>query len=292
MGIASIIVASVATILVVGIWRLALLRRAASDQRHRRRWTAALVATALVALLVVVTVVSFVVGGPDYTKPVPEFPSVAAYPDAGRHGTVAYVVVSKDVTAKTMRECARVSLASTGASKDVLCWSFDPAAPITVAWIDATHLLVTRFITPPGTHALDPNWAKTVDVSSGSALDVPASELGKGAIPPSGPTKNAAGETVTAAGKDGSLTLTVRGPSGTQMLLAVRDSNPGWSIRSGPAWSPDGAWILWSDGGRLLLTTPGDMPTTHVLSTGDVFGVVADYNIPIFAINGADLPLS
>ena len=270
MGIAIIIVASVATILVVGIWRLALLRRAASDQRHRRRWTAALVATALVALLVVVTVVSFVVGGPDYTKPVPEFPSVAAYPDAGRHGTVAYVVVSKDV----------------------LCWSFDPAAPITVAWIDATHLLVTRFITPPGTHALDPNWAKTVDVSSGSALDVPASELGKGAIPPSGPTKNAAGETVTAAGKDGSLTLTVRGPSGTQMLLAVRDSNPGWSIRSGPAWSPDGAWILWSDGGRLLLTTPGDMPTTHVLSTGDVFGVVADYNIPIFAINGADLPLS
>ena len=291
MGIGIIIVALVATLLVVAIWRLVLQRRAATDQRRRRRWTAALVGAVLVALLSVVIVVSIVVGGPDYSKPVPEFPSVAAQPNAALHGTVAYVVVTKDVTAKTMSECARVSLVSSGADKDVLCWSFDPSAPVTIAWIDSSHLLVTLFTTPPQAHELDPKWAKTIDVNSGSAQDVPASELGKGAIPPSGPTRNAAGETVTATGKDGNLTLAVRGPSGPQILLTIRDSNPGWSIQSGPAWSPDGEWILWSDGGRLLLTTPGGQSITRVLSTGEVFSVASEYGIQTFALSGTDLTL-
>jgi len=292
MGFGFIVVILIATLLALGIWRLAVLRRAASDPSHRRRWTAALVGALLVALFTVIIAVSIVVGGPDYSKPIPEFPSLAAQPDDALHGTVAYVVVTKDVGAKVMSECARVSVASGSASKDVLCWSFDPTAPVTVKWLDSTRLLVTLFTTPP--HALDlhPRWAKIIDVSTGSTQDVPASELGKGAIPPSGPTRNVAGETVIATGKDGNLTLTVRGPSGTQILLAVRDSHPGWSIQSGPAWSPDGAWILWSDGGRLLLTTPGEQSATSVLSSAEVFGVASEFDIQTFALNGADIHLA
>ncbi len=290
MGPGIIIALLVVALLVVGVRRLVALRRAASDPRRRRRWTAALVGTTSVALVAVVIAVSLVVGGPDYSGPVPQFPSLAAQPDASLHGTVAYVVVTKDVAAKAMSECARVTLASGGGSRDLLCWSFDPAAPATVAWLDPAHLLVTLFTTGPHSRDLRPEWAKIVEVSSGSAQDVPAADLGKRAVPPSGPTTNAAGETVVATGKDGNLTLAVRGRSGTRILLAVRDANAGWNLRSGPAWSPDGTWILWSDGGRLLVTTSGARSSTRVLSTAEVFGVAADYGLPTFAVNGADVP--
>ena len=279
-------------LVVLGIWWIAVRRRAASDPRLRKRWTVALVGSICVALLAVIVTVGLIVGGPDYSKPTPEFPSLSAQPDAALHGTVAYVVVTKDVVAKVMSGCARMTLASGSASKDVFCWPFDPTAPVTVKWLDSSRLLVTLFAVRPDTHDLNPKWAKIFDVSTGLTQDVPASELGKGAIPPSGPTRNVAGETVTATGKDGNLTLAMRGPSGTQTLLAVRDSNPGWGIQSGPAWSPDGAWILWSDGGRLLLTTPGVKAATYVLSSAEVFGVAGEYNVQTFALNGADLPLS
>jgi len=277
--------------MVLGIWWIALRRRRASNPRLRKRWTVALIGSIGLALLATTVIVIGVVGGPDYSKPIPKFPSLAARPDGALHGTVAYVVVVKDVNAKTMSACARVTLASGSASKDVFCWPFDPAAPVTVNWLDGSRLLVTLFTTPPQTHDRNPKWARIFDFSTGAVLDVPASQLGKGAIPPSGPTRNAAGETVIATGRDGNLTLTTRGPSGTQTLLVVRNSNAGWTIQSGPAWSPDGAWILWSDGSRLLLTTPGGHSTTRVLSTGEVFGASAEYDIQTFAINGADLPL-
>jgi len=199
--------------------------------------------------------------------------------------------VRKDVALKTQSECARVSLASGSASQDILCWPFDHASPVTVKWLTDHRLLVTVFKTSPKTHELDPQWAKIVGVASGETQGVPVSELGKGAIPPSGPTKNAAGETAIATGKDGNLTLTVHGPAGTQTLLTVRDSNAGWGIQSGPACSPDGKWILWSDAGRLLVTTPGAQPSTRILSTAEVFGLAAEYGIQVFSQLGADLPL-
>ena len=284
--------AVVAGVLVVlGIGLMAMRRRSAEDPRVRRRWTIALVGTSAVAVVGLVLLVGLVVGGPDYSKPVPAFPSLSSHPDAALHGSVAYVVVEKDVVAKSMSGCARVTLASGRPSKDLLCWPFDPAAPVTVAWRDPAHLLVTLSSTTSKARGLQPRWAKVVDVASGSVTDVPLDQLGTGAVPPSGPTRNASGATVVATGGGGSLDLSVRTRSGTRTLLSVHDANPGWGIQSGPAWSPDGRWILWSDGTRLLATTTGARPTTRVLSTGEVFGAAAEHGIQTFAIIGADLDL-
>jgi hypothetical protein len=249
------------------------------------------VGTSAVALLGLVLLVGLIVGGPDYSKPVPAFPSLSSHPDAALHGSVAYVVVEKDVAAKSMSGCARVTLASGRPSKDLLCWPFDPAAPVTVAWRDPSHLLVTLSSTRSKAPDLQPRWAKVVDVASGTTTEVAADRIGKGANPPSGPTTNAAGATVLASGGGGNLELSLRTRSSTRTLLSVHDSNPGWGIQSGPAWAPDGTWILWSDGNRLLSTTTGARPTTRVLSTGEVFGAAAEHGIQTFATNGVDLDL-
>jgi hypothetical protein len=218
--------------------------------------------------------------------PPPEFPSLVTAPDDSLRGSVAYVSEAKSPTAGR-QACARVAAASGTESRDAYCWPISEPALATVVWQPDGRLLVTSFDAPVGKGILVPEWAKLVDVATGTTEDVPDSELGDGARPSAGPSTNPEGQRLVRTGKDGNVNISLVGPEGSRTVFSVEDANPDWGIQTGPTWSPDFEWFLMWDGTRLLLTTVDDPAATRVLadeSSGDTYM----YDVPSFSITERD----
>lgn len=198
--------------------------------------------------------------------PPPTFPSLADAPDAALHGTVAFISEAKRSEDPRRQACARVTLASGAAVRDVYCWPIDQPAQATAVWTDDGRLLVTSFLESAGDRPPEPQWAKYVDVATGRAEDVPADRLGVGAEPSSGPRTNPEGQRLILESGSGDAVIHLLGPGDeARNLLEVTEANPDWSIQSGPVWSPDFAWVMSWDGG-LLVTTTSDAPRTRTLA--------------------------
>ena len=250
---------------------------------------ASVVAIALgVGVGAVVVVVSVIDTFQRRGLPPPEYPSLIATPDESLQGTVAYLSEAKSPTAGR-QACARVAAASGAQSKDVLCWPLSEPALATVVWQPDGRLLVTSFDAPVGKGTLIPEWAKLVDVATGTTEDVTDPELGDNALPSAGPSTNPQGQRLVKTGKDGNVDVALVGPAGSDSVFSVEDANPDWGIQSGPTWSPDFEWFLMWDGTRLLLTTVDDPTITRVLAD-ESSGGTYNYDVPTFSITERDYP--
>lgn len=278
-------------VVVLVVMRVKRRRTGAMKTEQRRARRAGLIAVALgVAVVVAVVAASTVDTFRRRGLPPPDYPSLASAPDPSLRGTVAYVSEAKRPTAGR-QACARVAAASGASSKDALCWPIDESALATTVWRPDGRLLVTSFRAPVGKNTLIPEWAKLVDVATGTTQDVPDADLGKNARPSTGPRTNPEGERLVRTGKDGNVKVALVGPSGSRTVFSVKDANPDWGIQTGPIFSPDYQWILMWDGSRLLLTTVGQHPKTRVL-TQEASGGVFNYDVPTFSISAREFPAS
>lgn len=273
--------------------------------RSRRRWIRSVAIALGVVVAGAVGVLSWAYfGRSDFhageRSPVPSFPSLADAPDPSLRGTMAYF--------DDESRCVRIVAAAGSPSEDVLCLTADdlalspsegkPAGPQLV-WRSDGRLEVTlfRWIPSKETDAPPPmtaQWQKVVDVTTGERELVADAELPDAPLEVSPPTVNDRGERVStdfdALTGQGRITLTTA--SGTRTLLSVE--GPGeYTYGLEPAfWAPGDDWIVTTDtgeGGRILVITPTDPPSTRVLVTNSGGGAGGGTAGPSFAITGQDL---
>jgi hypothetical protein len=256
-----------------------------------RPWsTAGWVLIVLVALVVLggLGLFLFVTGREDEAR-VPEFPSLAEHPDRSLQGAVA----SLD---GKVSPCVRVMTASGVWRNQDLQWC---APGRTLRWRDdgrLEHLAYSndsakgKPVEPAARSGGTPVGGQLIDVRSGTVGTIAASAMPATPPRPADPTVGPDGQRAVATSEDGRAKVTVTGPSGTRTVMTAEGgSNYGvWVL----GWSPDGRWLLLSDGdrdvgtGNRWLITTVDAPTsTRVLSAGDVEGAA---EAPP-AITGADV---
>lgn len=230
---------------------------------RRRVWPWPAAATAVV---VVVAGIAFVARDlQDMGRPLPAFESLAEDPDPTLTGTVAYY--------EGTTGCVRVVDASGSASRDAYCLDPVPPSdgPVTgphLAWRDDGRLEVSAFSWPPE-EEMTGAWQRLIDVRTGDVEDVPPEQVPDSPAPSPIPAI-AVGpndEQLVAEVRDNRLVIEVTDDGATRTLLR---SAPGpshsYSVGNGqqPVWSPNGEYVVLSDG-RLLLTTVGEPSTTRIL---------------------------
>jgi hypothetical protein len=251
----------------------------------------AVIAAVAVAVLVVLIV-------RDVGRGVPEFDSLAEHPDPSLHGTVAYFAGETG--------CVRIVAAAGQPSKDVICLpppDMTKAAALgtkedgpQLVWRPDGRLEVTMFRSDPKTGTFSAGWQKVVDVSTGLAEDVPAADVPSSPDLTTHPVVSPSGQRIATRSDEqsGRIEVTLTDAKGTRTLLSAR--GPGkYTYRLASAfWAPNWQWIA-ADDGRILVITPGDRPTTRVLTDstregrgagGGLYG--DDPRLARFAITGTD----
>jgi hypothetical protein len=236
-------------------------RESSGPTRHRKwPWLAA------TAAIVVVALVAYVARDlQNINRPLPEFASLAENPDPTLTGTVAYY--------ESTTVCVRVVDASGGASRDAYCLDPIPSSdgPVTgphLAWREDGRLEVTAFSWPPE-EEMTGAWQRLIDVRTGEVEDVPLEEVPGSPTPSPIPAVAVGpdGEELVAEVRDDRLVIEVT-DNGTMRTLLESEPGPSHSYSVGngqqPMWSPNGEYVVLSDG-RLLLTTVGDPSTTRIL---------------------------
>lgn len=226
----------------------------------------------------------------EYTRPLPEFPSLADSPDPSLHGTVAYFASEYDETTQTSSGCVRLVAAAGAPSRELPVLCFTDEGGLTgpqLAFLPDGRLQVTMFRWPTG-QPLEVAWQKIVDVAAGDVEEVPADQLPEAPFaldPGVGP----AGETISAVAAGGQAEIVLTDAAGNARILMSATVSPEYRIRA--AWGPGGDWIL-ADDGRLLIVTLDDPATTRVLVAehGGVGGYGStDPLLVTFAATAADL---
>lgn len=223
-----------------------------------------------------------------FSRPAPEFSSLADAPDPTLRGTVAYFAVTTDAAAGTESGCVRIVAAAGAPSKDVLCvvaGEYETGPQL--AFLPDGRLEVTMFRWPTE-QGLTAGWQKVVDVRSGEVEDVPAG-LVPSAPTPAGPIVTPSGERIAGSSEGGTAEISVTDAGGATRVLMTAEVAPDYQIRA--IWSPTWEWALAYDG-RLLVVTAGESPQTRVL-VGEAggFGGYGSTDVPLalFAVSDADL---
>ncbi|QNN54136.1 hypothetical protein [Nocardioides mesophilus] len=218
----------------------------------------------------------------------PTFESLAAHPDPGLHGTVAYWAES---------DCVRVRAASGQPYRDVLCPSTEQDVAKAkelgkmigpeLAWRPDGRLEVTMFrMQPPPRPGAEPTygpgWQTVVDVRTGRVHDVPAADLPSTPSDRTGPTVNPAGERVTWSSDSGHVEVGLVSGGRTRTLLSADGPTSTYGLETA-FWAPNWQWVA-ADDGRILVITTGRRPVTRILDTPSGSG--APFN---FAVTGSDL---
>jgi len=247
---------------------------ASPSSSRRRPWAVAVVVIALLG----VGIFAFIAGKQDEVRR-PAFPSLQSTPDAMLKGTIAYLDGKSE-------PCVRVTSASGAWRNGTLQWC---APGRTLRWRDdgrLEHLEYSADTDTKGRPATErangsPVGGQVIDVSAGTVEPVAAADMPASPPAAADPTVGPNSQRTIVTNDGGHVTLVVDGPSGKRTLLTA-DGGRLYQLQV-LGWSPDGSWILASDGRLLVITV--DHPTTRVLSEDYVGG--GQEEPP--AITGADV---
>ena len=235
-------------------------RRESSRSRPGVRAVIAVTAGVSVALALVVVLGEF----RGVTAGIPNFPSLAAHPDATLRGTVAFNRLPIGTPQGVKLGCVDVVDASGANRRQLFCEPQPKAMDAELVWLGDNRLMATN-------RGQD-HWRTIVDVLSATRTNAPW-------VKPRGPAATLArgpqSQTLDATISRGRLRLTMRGDGTTRTLLDV--AVPRYYTLEQVAWSPDGRWFVVQDSAaRLLVVTTGTHPSTRMLIDGGTSAAVTN----------------
>lgn len=198
----------------------------------------------------------------DWVREAPGYPSLADSPDADLVGTIAYYDADT--------RCVRLVDASGGRSADLYCLEGSPEGTGRIngpqlVWRSDGRLEITAFDWPPGE---DPTgaWQVLIDPTTGDVEEVPDEDLPQALPAPPEAALGPDGRAATLTLRDNRLVIDVAADGENRTLFSSEQYSTdfGLSPSNELLWSPNGQYLVFSDG-RLLLTTTEDPSITRIL---------------------------
>ncbi|MDH4112329.1 MAG: hypothetical protein OEV60_06530 [Actinomycetota bacterium] len=224
----------------------------------------------------------------DWARGAPGYPSLADSPDADLVGTIAYYDAAT--------QCVRLMDASAGRSADVYCLDGTPEGTGRIngpqlAWRPDGRLEVTAFDWPQGEEPTSA-WQVLVDATTGDVEEVPDGDLPEAPPVPPAAAIGPDGQQATLTLRDNRLVieLIANGESRTLLTSEKYSTDFGLTPSNELLWSPDGQYLVFSDG-RLLLTTTEESSTTRIVveSPGSFGCCYASLGVRSYAVTDATL---
>lgn len=224
----------------------------------------------------------------DWTREAPTYPTLSDSPDPDLVGTIAYY----DATTN----CVRLMDASGGRSADAYCLEGRPEGTGSIngpqlAWRPDGRLEVTAFDWPQGGDPVGA-WQRLVDVTTGEIEEVSEADLPVTPdLPPSVAT-GPDGQEATLDLRDHRLVIELSSDGETRTLLTSEEYSADFGLTPSNEllWSPNGQYLVFSEG-RLLLTTVAEPSITRiVVENPNAFGCCySSLGIRSYAVTDATL---
>lgn len=206
----------------------------------------------------------------DWVRESPGYSSLVDSPDTDLIGTIAYYDAGT--------QCVRLVDASGGRSADLYCLDGTPEGTGRIngpqlAWLPDGRLEVTAFDWPQDEEPTGA-WQVVIDATTGLVEQIPDEDLPQALAVPPAAALGPDGQEATLTLRDNRLVVEVSADGDSRTLLSSEkySTDFGLSASNELLWSPNGQYLVFSDG-RLLLTTTEDPSTTRILvETPGAFG--------------------